>query len=157
MRRLCVELAALGLLVVALAAPAATAAPALSARAGGASAAAYSKTDVQRAFTRVQIKLVSTLAGNESQQVTAMTAVVRKNLTHTKPWAVAVWVYDSEKEAREAFASGAPQWRSNGIASARVGNVVVTVVPKGREIGAEGPAFPMPDRVSRALHALART
>ena len=99
------------------------------------SQSAYTKADVVNAFTGVKIHLFSTEAGNASQSVTALTAVVSKKLTHKEPWAVAVWVYETEGTAFLAYKSGAPQWRENGIASMRVGNIVVTVVPKGRAIG----------------------
>src|SRR5262245_5567089 len=144
------ELLLLGLVAVALTAPAAIASP----RASAARATTYSKGDVVRAFQRQKIKLVSTVAGNETQYVTALTAVASKKLTHSKPWAVAVWIYENEPQASQAYSSGAPQWRANGIAYDRIGNVVVTVVPKGREIGAEGPAFPMPALVRHALTSL---
>jgi hypothetical protein len=127
---------------------AATAAAAAEAR------SSYSERDVVRAFGGAKIHLVKTLAGNESQYVTALTAVVPKKLTHAKPWAVAVWVYASRSEAAQAFNSGVPQWRANGIASTRVGNIVVIVVPKGREIGSQAPPFPMPARVRDALRQL---
>jgi hypothetical protein len=128
----------------------------LSASLAGASSsqAAYTKADVVNAFTGVKIHLFSTEAGNASQSVTALTAVVSKKLTHKEPWAVAVWVYETEGTAFLAYKSGAPQWRENGIASMRVGNIVVTVVPKGRAIGSAGPLFPMPVLVRNALKAL---
>lgn len=115
---------------------------------------AYTKADVVHAFTGVKIHLVSTEAGNASQSVTALTAVVSKKLTHKAPWAVAVWIYESQGTAFLAYKSGAPQWRDNGIPSMRVGNIVVTVVPKGRAIGSTGPQFPMPGLVRNALKAL---
>jgi hypothetical protein len=118
------------------------------------SQATYTEADVIHAFTGVKIHLVSTAAGNASQSVTALTAVVPKTLTHKAPWAVAVWVYDTQGNAFLAYKSGAPQWRDNGIPSMRVGNVVVTVVPKGRAIGSVGPQFPMPGLVRNALKAL---
>jgi hypothetical protein len=118
------------------------------------SQATYTKADVVHAFTGVKIHLVSTEAGNASQSVTALTAVVSKTLTHKAPWAVAVWVYETQGSAFLAYKSGAPQWRDNGIASMRVGNIVVTVVPKGRAIGSTGPQFPMPGLVRTALKAL---
>ena len=118
------------------------------------SQATYTEADVVHAFTGVKIHLVSTEAGNASQSVTALTAVVSKNLTHKAPWAVAVWVYDTQGNAFLAYKSGAPQWRDNGIASMRVGNIVVTVVPKGRAIGSAGPQFPMPGLVRNAIKAL---
>jgi hypothetical protein len=146
-----VEMLALGGISLVIAAPAASAA---TARTTAPSATTYSERDVIQAFAGVKIRLVKTVAGNESQYVTALTAVARTKITHTKPWAVAVWVYASESSATQAFKSGLPQWRANGIASARMRNIVVTVVPKGREIGSEGPAFPMPKLVLRALNAL---
>src|SRR5581483_7353473 len=143
-RFLCRAPLALGL-VVATAALSAVAAQARS---------SYTEREVIRAFGGAKIHLVKTLAGNESQYVTALTAVVPKKVTHAKPWAVAVWVYASKTLAREAFSSGVPQWRANGIASTRVGNLVVIVVPKGREIGSQAPPFPMPARVRSALKRL---
>jgi len=116
----------------------------------------YREKDVIRAFSGANIKLRTTVAGNESQYVTALTAVVPATVTHKKTWAVAVWVYESPALATQAFKSGVPQWRANGIASALVSNLVVTVVPKGREIGAEAPPFPMPQLVRNALSALKR-
>jgi hypothetical protein len=118
------------------------------------SQSAYTKADVVQAFTGVKIHLFTTEAGNASQSVTALTAVVSKKLTHKESWAVAVWVYDTEGSAFLAYKSGAPQWRDNGIPSMRVGNIVVTVVPKGRAIGSTGPQFPMPVLVRNALKAL---
>jgi hypothetical protein len=144
------ELLLLGLVALALSAPAANAAL----RGHTTRATTYSKGDVVRAFQGVKIKLVSTIAGNESQYVTALTAVASRKLTHTNPWAVAVWIYENEALATQAYNSGVPLWRANGIASDKTGNVVVTVVPKGREIGAEGPAFPMPVIVRHALTSL---
>jgi hypothetical protein len=125
----------------------------ISAQSASASAG-YRERDVVRAFSDAKIKLASTAAGNESQTVTALTAVVPTKVSHEKPWAVAVWVYDSTDVAAQAFNAGVPQWRANGIPSMRVGNIVVTVVPKGREIGAEAPPFPMPSLVRKALSAL---
>jgi len=144
------ELLLLGLVALTLSAPAANAAPLEQTT----HATTYSKGDVVRAFQRVRIKLVSTIAGNESQYVTALTAVASRERTHSKPWAVAVWIYENEALATQAYNSGVPLWRANGLASDKIGNVVVTVVPKGREIGAEGPAFPMPVIVRHALTAL---
>jgi hypothetical protein len=124
--------------------------------AAAASAANYREADVHRAFSSVKIRLATTQSGNESQSVTALTAVVRTNLSHTAPYGVAVWVYPSEALATQAFRAGSPQWRSNGIATTQLRNLVVIAVPKGREIGTQGPMFRMPLLVRRALAALKR-
>jgi hypothetical protein len=124
--------------------------------ASASAATTYRQADVHRAFSSVKIKLATTESGNESQSVTALTAVVGTKLSHTTPFGVAVWVYPSEALAAQAFRAGAPQWRSNGIATRQVRNLVVIAVPKGREIGTQGPMFRMPLLVRRALAALKR-
>jgi hypothetical protein len=142
MIRLARRLLGLGLLVFAFLGSPASAAP------------TYRGAAVSRAFATVKIKLARTPSGNESQSVTALTAVVPTRISHKPPFALAVWVYDTADVATQAFKSGEPQWRANGIASMQVRNLVVIAVPKGREIGTQGPAFAMPLLVRRALSAL---
>src|SRR4051795_3750228 len=119
----------------------------LAAPLGAASAGVYTQSAVRRAFQSVNIKLNRKIAGNNTQPVTALTAVVPENVTHAKAWAVQVFVYRDVGIATRAYKSGAAGWRDNGLASARLDNVVFTVVPKGQPIGSHGPPFAMPPLV----------
>ncbi len=143
-RGILVQIAVLALVAIPLASAAASAAP----------TAQYNEAAVVHAFRTVNIKLKGRPAGNHSQPVTAFTAVVPATVTHKKPWAVQVWVYGDADTASQAYTVGIPAWRDNGIATAHVENLIVTVVPKGVTIGSTAPAFAMPQLVTRALHAL---
>jgi hypothetical protein len=116
--------------------------------------AQYSEAAVVHAFNSVNIKLHGRPAGNHSQPVTAYTAVVPETVTHKKPWAVQVWVYPDSDVAAQAYTVGIPSWRANGLATAHLENLIVTVVPKGVSIGTTAPAFPMPGLVTKALTKL---
>jgi hypothetical protein len=135
-----------GILVAVLGTVAAPAAPAPK--------TLYSEASVVHAFRSVNIKLHGRPAGNHSQPVTAYTAVVPTSVTHKKPWAVQIWVYPDSDVAAQAYTLGIPSWRENGLATAHLQNVIVTVVPKGVAIGISAPAFPMPGLVAKALTKL---
>jgi hypothetical protein len=145
----------LGLVAVALASASAGAARESSARVGAAPQTAYSEAAVVSAFRSAKIKLHGRPAGNHTQPVTAYTAVVPTSVTHQKkPWAVQVWVYEDPDTAAQAYRIGIPAWRENGLATKQLGNLIVTVVPKGVEIGTTAAAFPMPKLVTQALAKL---
>jgi hypothetical protein len=116
-----------------------------------------SEAAVRRAFRALKINLVVRSAGNSSQPVTVLSAVVPTKVSHMRPWSVEVFIYPSSVLAAQAFDAGIGGWRDNGIPATRANNLIVTVVPNGREIGAYAPAYPMPELVREALRALART
>ena len=135
----------------------ASAASDASAHSSGHTTSGLSAGVVVRAFHALGVKLAAETAGNSSQPVTVLSAVVPRKLTHAKPWAVEVFVYPDQLAAVQAFDAGAAGWRNDGLAAARANNLIVTVVPKGQVIGSYGPPFAMPQLVRHALHALGNT
>jgi hypothetical protein len=134
-----------------------TPASAAAARSSGRTTSGLSSAAVVRAFHALGVKLVAETAGNSSQPVTVLTAVVPRKLTHAKPWAVEVFVYPDRLAAVQAFDAGDAGWRNDGLAAAHANNLIVTVVPKGQVIGSYGPPFAMPLLVRHALDALGNT
>jgi hypothetical protein len=128
-----------------------------SARTHAASGSRSSAADVLRVFRALKVNLVSRTAGDSSQPVTVLSAVVAGKPARTPPWSVEIFIYPSSAIASEAFAAVIGSWRDSGIPATRANNLIVTVVPNGRSIGAAAPAFPMPQLVREALRALART
>jgi hypothetical protein len=127
-----------------------------SARTHAASGSRASVADVLRVFRALKVNLVARTAGDSSQPVTVLSAVVAGKPAHTPPWSVEIFVYPSAATASEAFAAIIGSWRDSGIPATRTNNLIVTVVPNGRAIGAVAPAFAMPQLVREAVRALAR-
>ncbi len=153
-------LACLGIALSVAAASAAsptTVAKGTSVKAHEASESRLSQAEVVRAFHALKVDLVLRTAGNSTQPVTVLTAVVPTKLTHARPWSVEIFIYPTPTMASQAFAAGIGGWRDNGIPATRANNLIVTVVPNGREIGAHAAAFPMPELVRSAIQDLTRT
>jgi hypothetical protein len=111
------------------------------------------KAEVLAVFRALKVNLVARISGSSAQPVTVLSAVVRSK---PRPWSVQIFLYPSSVMALQAFDAGIGGWHNNGIPVARANNLIVTVVPNGREIGATAPPFPMPKLVRDALRALAR-
>jgi hypothetical protein len=119
--------------------------------AGGTAAPAkrYHGGQVVRAFKNVGIELVDTAYGT-LQPVTALATPRPRN-----GWSVAVYVYPTERGARDSYVGNMKAWRASGFAVTKLNNVVVTVVPVGAKLGAKKrKPLVMPALVTKALAGL---
>jgi hypothetical protein len=108
----------------------------------------YTKSAVFRAFGHQGLHLYDT-GYNDFNPVTALASI--------KPhdgWSLGVYLFRSKKLALVDFNATAKKWTKSGMAVAQVGNVVVTVVPKGASLAKPAKPWPMPQLVKSAIAAL---